>query len=312
MRDKFKGKDFLSFKDFTREELEYLVELSVYLKKKWTLKEPHDFLKGRSWAMVFEKNSTRTRNSFHRAAFDLGMQSVYLRPDELQISRGEPIKDTARILDRYYDGLFIRTFGQEIVEEFANWMQNPVINALTNDEHPTQGIADLLTIKEKKGDFKGLKIAFTGDIFNICHTTMVAAATFGMDMYIACPDYMKPNEVTYKEAQKRAKGTGAKIVFTTDFDEALKDADVVYPVTQYSMGQTKEQIEKQLKDLRPYQVNMDALKKAKKDAIVMHCLPAHRGEEVTDEVLECPQSVIFDEGENRMHSIKAILAAVTL
>lgn len=312
MRDKFKGKDFLGFKDFTAEEIEYLVDLSAYFKKKWTAREPHDFLKGKSYAMIFEKNSTRTRNAFQKAAFDLGIQSVYLRPDEMQVSRGEPLKDTARILDRYFDGLFIRTFGQEIVEEFASWMKNPVINALTALEHPTQGIADFLTIKEKKGTLKGLKIAFTGDIYNVCHTTMIGAASFGMDMYIAGPEYLKPDEDRYQEALKRAKETGAKIVFTTDLDEALKDADIVYAVTQYSMGQSEEQIAKQIKDLRPYQIDMNAMKKAKKDAIFMHCLPAHRDQEVTDEVLECSQSVIFDEGENRMHSIKAILAAVTL
>lgn len=309
MRNRFKGKDFLAFKDMDREEIEFLTELSLDFKRKWTAREPHEYLKGQVWAGLFEKNSTRTRNALERAAADLGIKIVYLRPDEMQMTRGEPLKDTCRILDRYFDGLFIRTFGHEIVEECSKWMQNPVINGLTALEHPTQGIADLMTIKEKKGKFEGLKICYSGNLYNVCYTTMIMCASLGMDLCIACPEGLEPDAEIIEETKRRATLTGVKVVFTQDFDEALKDADIVYGMSQYSMGQSDEEIKYLKKAFAPYQITMDAMKKAKPDAIFMHCLPAHRGEEVTDEVMECSQSVIFDEGENRMHSIKAILAA---
>ncbi|APT14849.1 ornithine carbamoyltransferase [Lactobacillus jensenii] len=310
MRNRFKGKDFLAFKDMDREEIEFITDLSLDFKKKWTIREPHEYLKGQVWAALFEKNSTRTRNAFERAAADLGVKVVYLRPDEMQMTRGEPLKDTARILDRYFDGLFIRTFGHEIVEECAKWMQNPVINGLTALEHPTQGIADLMTIKEKKGHYQGLKICYAGNIYNVAYTTMIFCATLGIDLSIACPEGIEPDEKMIAEAKRRAKLSGAKIEITSDFDKALSGADIVYGMSQYSMGQSEEKITHLKEAFKPYQITMEQLKKAKSDAIFMHCLPAHRGEEVTDEVMECDQSVIFDEGENRMHSIKAILAAV--
>ncbi|MGO2082983.1 ornithine carbamoyltransferase [Vagococcus sp.] len=310
MRNRFKGKNYLAFKDMTKEEIEFITDLSLDFKKKWTVGEPHEYLKGQVWAALFEKNSTRTRNAFERAAADLGVKVVYLRPDEMQMSRGEPLKDTARILDRYFDGLFIRTFGHEIVEECAEWMQNPIINGLTALEHPTQGIADLMTIKEKFGKYEGLKMCYAGNLYNVAYTTMIFCATLGIDLYLACPAELKPDPEIMEETMKRARLSGAKIVFTEDFNEALKDADIVYGMSQYSMGQPEEEIEHLKKIFAPYQITMDAMKKAKENAIFMHCLPAHRGEEVTDEVMECDQSVIFDEGENRMHSIKAILAAV--
>lgn len=312
MRQYFRGKDFLGFKDMTREEIEYILDLSIDFKKKWTTREPHRYLEGQVWAALFEKNSTRTRNAFQRAAYDLGVQTIYLRPDELQTNRGEPLKDTARILDRYFDGLFIRTFGQEIVDEYSGWMDHPVINGLTSLEHPTQGIADMMTIVEKKGGFKGLKLCYAGHPFNVCHTTMLFCADFGMDMTIACPDGIKPEQEIWDLAQERAKKTGAKIEITSDFDAALEGADVVYGMTHYAMGHTPEEIEELRKAFKPYQITMKAMAKADPDAIFMHCLPAHRGDEVDDEVMECEQSVIFDEGENRMHAMKGILAAVAL
>ncbi len=312
MRNRFRGKDYLAFKDMDREEIEYIVDLSIELKRKWVAREPHEYLKGQVWAALFEKNSTRTRNAFQRAAADLGITSIYLRPDELQSGRGEPLKDTARMFDRYYDGLFIRTFGHEIVEEYAQWMEHPVINGLTTLEHPTQGIADLMTIKEKKGSYKGLKICYAGNLYNVAYTTMIFCATLGIDLSMACPDGMKPNQMIYDETMKRAAVTGAKIQFTSDFDAALKDADIVYGMSHYSMGQSPEEIEALKKAFHPYQVTMEALKKAKPDAIFMHCLPAYRGVDVTDEVMECSQSAVWDQGENRMHSIKGILAAVAI
>ncbi|MDR0921114.1 MAG: ornithine carbamoyltransferase [Lactobacillales bacterium] len=310
MRNRFKGKDYLAFKDMTKEEIEFITDLSLDFKRKWVAREPHEYFKGQVWAGLFEKNSTRTRNALERAAADLGIKIVYLRPDEMQMTRGEPLKDTARILDRYFDGLFIRTFGHEVVEECSKWMENPVINGLTALEHPTQGIADLMTIKEKFGKYEGLKICYSGNLYNVAYTTMIFCATLGIDLSIACPKGLEPDAEILVETQNRAKISGAKIEFTQDFDMALKDADIVYGMSQYSMGQSDEEIEYLKKAFAPYQITMDAMRKAKPEAIFMHCLPAHRGEEVTDEVMECSQSVIFDEGENRMHSIKAILAAV--
>lgn len=312
MRKNLRGKDFLAFKDFNREEIEFITDLSLELKRKWVSREPHDYFRGQVWAALFEKNSTRTRNAFQRAAADLGITTVYLRPDELQSGRGEPLKDTARMFDRYYDGLFIRTFGHEIAEEYAEWMDHPVINGLTTIAHPTQGIADMMTIKEKKGAYKGLKLCYAGNLYNVCYTTMIFCATLGMDMYIARPEGMEPDPAVLEETMKRAAVSGAKIVFTSDFDEALKDADIVYGMSHYSMGQPPEEVEALKKAFHPYQVTMEALKKAKPDAIFMHCLPAYRGVDVTDEVMECEQSQVWDQGENRMHSIKGILAAIAL
>lgn len=310
MRNNFKGKDFLAFKDMSKEEIEFITDLSLDFKRKFTSKEPHEYLKGQVWAGLFEKNSTRTRNALERAAADLGIKLVYLRPDEMQMTRGEPLKDTARILDRYFDGLFIRTFGHEIVEECADWMENPVINGLTALEHPTQGIADMMTIKEKFGYYKGLKMCYSGNLYNVAYTTMLFCATLGIDLYIASPEGLEPDKDIVEETMNRAKISGATIKFTQDFDEALKDADIVYGMSQYSMGQSDEEIAHLKEIFKPYQITMEAMSKAKDTAIFMHCLPAHRGEEVTDEVMESDYSVIFDEGENRMHSIKAILAAV--
>ncbi|SEP83649.1 ornithine carbamoyltransferase [Ignavigranum ruoffiae] len=309
MRNNFKGKDFLALKDLSREEILYLVESSLGFKKKWTNNEPHEYLKGQVWAGLFEKNSTRTRNALERAAADLGIKLVYLRPDEMQMTRGEPLKDTCRILDRYFDGLFIRTFGHTIVEECAKWMNNPVINGLTNEAHPTQGIADLMTIYENFGQFRGIKICHSGNIYNVAYTTMIMSATLGMDCFLACPPSLKPNKDIMEIIMNKAKKTGSKIVVTDDYSKALENADVVYGNAQYSMGQTDEEIMKLKEAFAPYQITMDALNKANPNCIFMHCLPAHRGEEVTDEVMESEKSVIFDEGENRMHSIKAIIAA---
>jgi ornithine carbamoyltransferase len=231
-----------------------------------------------------------------------------MRPDELQLARGEPIKDTARVIDRYCDALVIRTFGQEIVEEFARYMENPVINALTDLTHPCQGLADLLTIREKKGDFKGLKLAHAGDVWNVCHTLMVVGPIMGMDVYLARPKGYEPNERILKFAKKKAEESGTKLVVTYDLEEAVTDADIIYATTWYSMGQ--KDIEKRLKDFAHLQINEAVLAKAKDDVIFMHCLPAHRGQEMTEEVIEGPRSVVWDEAENRMHTEKAVLSLV--
>lgn len=312
MRENFKGKDFLTLMDFSREEVNYMLEVSAELKRKWAIREPLDILKGKCFAMIFEKKSTRTRCSFQAAVASIGGTSVYMRPDEMQLSRGELIKDTARVLDRYFDGLYIRTFEQEIVEEYALYMKNPVINALTNLTHPCQGLADLITIREKKGDCKGLKLCYTGDVYNICFTLMICSALFGMNIYIAAPkEYIVENRVT-KKAQEIAKESGAKIIFTQNIEEATEDADILYANTCHAMGANELEKDKRIKDYRPYQINMNAIKRAKKDVIFMHCLPGYRGEEMTDEVIESKYSVVWDQAENRMHTIKAVLVLVTL
>lgn len=310
MRHKLRGKDYLGLKDYTPELMMELIEITQDLKRKWVIGEPHAYLRDKSFGMIFEKKSTRTRNSFHAAATALGAQSFYLRPDELQTSRGESIADTARIIDRYYDGLYIRTFGQEIVEEFAEWMENPVINALTALEHPCQALCDLVTIREKKGnDLKGLKICYAGDVYNVCQSLMIGAAMFGMEMYVAAPAGYDPAPEILEAVAKFASVSGAKVQVTQDFDKALQNADVVYGNTWHSMGENEEQKERRIKDFMPYQINKAAMAKANKDAIFMHCLPGYRGEDMTDEVIEGPQSVVWDQGENRMHAVKAVLVA---
>ena len=312
MRDKFRGKDFLALMDYNKEEVAYLLDVAADLKRKWSMREPQEYLKGKIFGMIFEKKSTRTRNSFHAAAARLGAQSIYLRPDEMQLSRGEPIRDTARILDRYFDGLYIRTFGHEIVEEFAQYMKNPVINALTALEHPCQGLADLLTIREKKGAIKGVKIAYAGDIYNVCHSLMIGAGMFGADMYVATPKGYSANAKVLEVARKYAEISGSKIVLTDNFDECLKDADVVYGNTWHSMGENEDTKEQRIKDFMPYQINAEAMGKARKDAIFMHCLPGFRGEDMTDEVIEGPQSAVWDQGENRMHSVASVMVLTTI
>ncbi len=215
MRHHFQGKDFLKLADFTPEEIGYLVDTAIELKRKRATGEVYEPLRGKTFAMIFEKLSTRTRVSFQAGAAQLGAQTFYMSPDQMQTARGEPIRDTARIIDRYCDGLFIRTFGQEIVEEFAQYMRNPVINALTNETHPCQGLCDLMTIKEKKGAYKGLKVGYLGDIWNVCHSLMMGSAMMGMDFYAAQPnDDYQPNAEQLAKAQEWAALSGSKIVFT--------------------------------------------------------------------------------------------------
>ncbi len=306
-RSDFTGRDFLTLMDFSKDEILYILETAAYLKTKVQRREPHAVLTGRTAALIFEKKSTRTRTSFQVACAHLGIDSFYMRPDEMQLSRGEPIKDTARVLDRYCNTLFIRTYGQNVVEEFASYMKAPIINALTDLVHPCQGLADLLTIQEKKGNLEGLKVAYAGDVFNVCHSLMVGGSIVGMHVYVAGPKEYPPNPRIWKFTQEQAKKTGAKIVFTQNFKEALEDADVVVANTWHSMGAAEAELEKRRKDYGPYQIDRAAMKMAKSNAIFMHCLPAYRGEEMTEEIIEGPQSAIFDEAENRLHTEKAVL-----
>lgn len=300
----------MTLMDFTREEINDFLNVSYELKVKWARRELHEYLRGRTIAVVFEKPSTRTRTSFQAAIAHLGAQSFYMRPDEMQLSRGEPIKDTARVIDRYCDALVMRTFGQDRLEEFARYMKNPVINALSDLTHPCQGLADLLTIKEKKGDFRGLKVVYAGDPWNVCHSLMVAAGTMGFDMYVATPQGYALNPKVCQFATEAAKRSGTKVVLTQSLKEALKDADVIYANTWHSMGAAEKEKEKRIRDFGPYQINEKAVEVAGPDFIFMHCLPGYRGEEMTEEILEGPHSVVWDQAENRMHTEKAVLALV--
>ncbi len=294
--------------DYSPKEIEVILEVAADLKRKWARREPHEYLRGRTIAMIFEKHSTRTRFSFQAGIAHLGAQSFYATPETMQLARGEPIKDTARVIDRYCDALVIRTYGQEIVEEYARYMRNPVINALTDLVHPCQALADLMTIREYKGRIRGLKLAYVGDPWNVCHSLMVASSLMGMNMYIALPRGWSPNKRISEFAEENSERHGCEIVVTEDLREALESADVVYANTFHSMGH--KDIEERKKAFAGYQINSETLSWAKPDAIFMHCLPGYRGEEMTDEVIEGPQSAVWDQAENRMHTEKAVLALV--
>jgi len=296
--------------DYTKEEINLILDTAADFKKMLMRREPHNYLEGRTISLLFEKPSTRTRTSFQAAIAHLGAQGFYMRPSELQLSRGEPIKDTARIIDRYCDGLVIRTFKQETVDEYAKYMKHPVINALTDLTHPCQGLADLLTMKETKGKLRGLKVAYAGDVWNVCHTLIVASSIMGINIYVACPKGYNPDKRILKFAEEKASRSGSALVITRDLQEAVKNADVVYANTWHSMGGPEKEKEKRLKDFAPYQINDSVFNEAKKDAIFMHCLPAYRGEEMTNEIIEGPKSAVWDQAENRMHTEKAVLALV--
>ena len=305
-----RGRDFLTTMDYTKEEIDFILNTAAEFKAKLAKRQPHEQLRGRTLAMLFEKPSTRTRTSFQAAIAHLGAQSFYMTPKQTQLSRGEPIKDTARVIDRYCDGLVIRTFEQEKVEEYAKYMESPVVNALTDLTHPCQGLADLLTIKEKKGSLQGKKIAYAGDVWNVCHSLIISSSIMGMKIHVARPKGYNPSEKIMKFAEQKAAKSGAEIVVTTDLHSAVKDADVIYANTWHSMGGPEKEKEKRVRDFTPYQINANVLREARKDAIFMHCLPGYRGEEMTDEVIEGSQSAVFDQAENRMHTEKAVLALV--
>ena len=308
MKDRFRGRDFLTLMDYTPVEINYMLDVAQEFKRMRMMKEPHEYLKGRTIAMVFEKHSTRTRFSFQAGIAHLGAQSFYSTPQTMQLARGEPIKDTARILDRYCDALVIRTYGQEIVEEYADFMKNPVVNALTNLTHPCQGLADLLTIREHKGKIAGNKLVYVGDPYNVCQTLMVVSSLMGMDCFVAVPKGWAPAEKIVKFSTEKADEKGTMMVVTDDLKEALTDADIVYANTFHSMGH--KDIEERKKAFKDYQINDETIGWAKPDAIFMHCLPGYRGEEMTNSIIEGSHSVVFDEGENRMHTEKAVLALV--
>ncbi|MEK6725582.1 MAG: ornithine carbamoyltransferase [Deltaproteobacteria bacterium] len=296
-------RDFLSFKDWSREELDSILKRAIELKdmrRKGVVSHP---LTGKTLAMIFEKSSTRTRVSFEVGMFELGGHAIFMSPRETQIGRGEPVKDTARVLSRYVNGIMIRTFSQEVVEELAGYAGVPVINGLTDLLHPCQIMADLLTVIEKRGTYEGLKVAWIGDGNNMANSWIEAAGKIGFDLTLACPKGYTPNPMILGEAHKMATG---KIRLTSDPFEATKDADIINTDVWASMGQEEEQKERE-KVFKGYQINIELIKVARKDAIVLHCLPAHRGEEITEEVIEGPNSVVWDQAENRLHVQKAIM-----
>ena len=322
-----KGKDFLKLLDFTPAEIEYLIDLAADLKAKKKAGIPHKYCDGKNIALIFEKTSTRTRCSFEVAARDLGMGCTYLDPTSSQIGKKESIADTARVLSGIYDGIEYRGFGQEIVEDLANYASVPVWNGLTNEFHPTQILADFLTIRERFGKLKGIHFVYMGDAgYNMGNSLMVGCAKMGMHFTACAPEGYFPSDELIAQCREIAKETGATLNFTHDTAEAMKGAEVVYTDVWVSMGEPADIWERRIRELSPYQVNADLMKQASEHAIFMHCLPAFHdlktvigkemGEkfgitamEVTDEVFESAQSVVFQEAENRMHTIKAVMAA---
>lgn len=306
---KLKGKDFLSLKDYNKDEIQGLVDLAIELKNYHKKGIKKDILAGKTLAMIFQKSSTRTRVSFEAGMYQLGGLAMFLSTNDLQVGRGEPVSDTARVLSRYVDGILIRTYEQSEVEELAKYATVPVINGLTDLYHPTQALADVITIYEHKGFLEGIKLAYVGDGNNMVNSLMIAGAKLGMEIRVATPKDYEPQEEIIKMSQDFAEESGGKIIISNSPQEVAEGADVLYTDVWASMGQEKEgEIRK--KHFQGYQINAKMLKLANHKAIVMHCLPAHRGEEITHEVMEGPQSVIFDEAENRLHAHKAILAAL--
>lgn len=322
-----KGRDFLKLLDYKSEEIEYLIDLAAELKEKKKNGVAHEELKGKNIALIFEKTSTRTRCSFEVAARDLGMGVTYLDPSASQIGRKESIADTARVLASIYDGIEYRGYGQEVVEELARYSSVPVWNGLTNEFHPTQILADFLTIKEKFGYLKGINFVYLGDArYNMGNSLMVGCAKMGMNFVACAPKKYFPDTDLVGECKKIAKSTGATLTFSEDPVSAVKNADVVYTDVWVSMGEPELVWAERIADLSKYQVNKELMSHTGKDTIFMHCLPSYHDKkteigkkicdkfnrtavEVTDEVFESEQSVVFQEAENRMHTIKAVMLA---
>uniref|UniRef100_A0A831UC09 Ornithine carbamoyltransferase n=1 Tax=Geobacter metallireducens TaxID=28232 RepID=A0A831UC09_GEOME len=297
---------FLALSQYTKEELDALFTLTRDLKEKQKQGIPHRLLEGKSVALIFEKSSTRTRVSFEVGVAQLGAHPLFISSATSQMGRGEPIKDTARVMARYCDGVMIRTYGQEIVEEFARYSSVPVINGLTDLFHPCQIMADLFTVIEYKGGYQGLKFAWVGDGNNMANTWIEAAAILGFDLTLACPTGYEPDRQVWDWAQQRASSA---ITITEDPEEAVRDADVINTDVWASMGQEQEQKEREVA-FQGYCLDDALVALARPDCMVLHCLPAHRGEEITDSVIEGPRSAVWDEAENRLHVQKAIMASL--
>ncbi|MEK5269325.1 ornithine carbamoyltransferase [Aeribacillus sp. FSL K6-8394] len=300
-----KGRNVLKLLDFTSEEIQYLLEEALKLKQN----PLSNVLHGKTLAMIFEKSSTRTRVSFEVGMLQLGGHALALSSKELQLGRGETIADTARVLSRYVDAILLRTTDHNRVKELAEYATVPVINGLCDLYHPCQALADLLTIYELKGKFSGVKVVYVGDGNNVAHSLMVGCAKVGAHFTIAAPEGYEPNESILKQAKEIAGETGVKVELIHNPDEAVQDADIIYTDVWVSMGQ-EEETEARMKAFKPFQVNQSLLAKAKRDVSFLHCLPAARGLEVTDEVMDGSQSAVFLQAENRLHAQKAILKEI--
>lgn len=308
MAVEMKGKDIISIHELTVEEVRQIMDTASILKMKNQVGEIYHPLKGRTLGMIFQKASTRTRISFEVAMWQLGGYALFLSAADLQLKRGETIADTARVLERYLDGIMIRTFSHQEVVELAEYSSVPVINGLTDLLHPCQVLADLFTIKDKMKDLQGVKLVYIGDGNNMAHSLMFGGAKTGMHITVCAPSGYEPDPEIVRLAREDASNTGSVIEISDDI-EAVKGADILYTDVWASMGQEGEQRKRQ-EDFDRYQVNRKLLTRAGKDTLVMHCLPAHRGEEITSEVMDSSQSIVFDQAENRMHVQKAILALV--
>jgi ornithine carbamoyltransferase len=304
-----KGKSLIEINHLSLEEIYQIFDLSKTLKEKQNTGEPHKLLEGKTLGMIFSKPSTRTRISFEAGIYQLGGMGMYFNQNDLQLKKSESVSDTAKVLSRYLSGIMIRTFDHQDVIDLARFGSIPVINGLTDLHHPCQVLTDLFTILEKRRVLKGLKLVYIGDGNNMAHSLLHGCSKVGMDITIASPSGYMPLKSVIDESKVNAKYMGSKIEITEDPVKAVKDADIVYTDVWASMGQEKEAAERRKKFIQ-YQVNSELVKNAKDDYIFMHCLPAHRGDEVTDEICDSPNSVIFDEAENRLHVQKAIMALV--
>lgn len=303
----FAQQHLLTLQDWSEDDILQCLSLAMRLKAMQKAGQKQTCLSGKTLAMIFAKSSTRTRVSFEVGATQLGGTALFLSTADIQLGRGEPVSDTAQVLSRMVDGIMIRTFKQSDLEALAKYGSIPIINGLTDEFHPCQVLADLLTIYEKKGALKGLKLAFVGDGNNMAHSLMIGCSKLGIDVAIASPDGYKPKPAYTAWAVANAEAHGSKVTVCTDLLDACRDADVLYTDVWASMGQEGEAA-KRMRDFAGYQINAQALAVAKPDAIFLHCLPAHRGEEVTSEVIDGPHSVIFDEAENRLHAQKAVMS----
>ena len=309
MAIRMKGKSLASLYDLTREEIEQILKTSAFLKSQLFRREENTLLKGKTLAMIFEKPSTRTRVSFEVGMWQLGGYALYLSSGDLQLGRGETIADTSRTLSRYVDGIMARVFAHQTILDLISFSKIPVINGLSDYSHPCQGLADLFTIYEKKGKLSGLKLAYTGDGNNVAHSLIYGCTKVGLNITLACPKGYEPNPQVVSRGKEEARKNGCEVKVTHDPQEAVRGADIIYTDVWTSMGQEKERGER-VKIFRDYQVNQGLVKDAKEDYLFMHCLPANRGVEVTNEVADSKNSVIFDQAENRLHTQKALLELI--
>ncbi|WP_297535624.1 ornithine carbamoyltransferase [Thermococcus sp.] len=303
------GRDMLCLQDYTREEIETILKTAEMMKIWQKIGHPHRVLEGKTVGMIFQKPSTRTRVSFEVGIYQLGGLGLYFSANDLQLRRGETIADTARVLSRYVDAIVARVYAHKDVEDLAKYASVPVINALSDFSHPCQALADYQTILEKKGRIQGLKIAYVGDGNNVAHSLMIAGTKLGANVVVATPEGYEPDEKVIKWAEQNAAESGGSFELLHDPVQAVKDADVIYTDVWTSMGQEAE-AEIRRKVFKPFQVNKELVKHAKPDFIFMHCLPAHRGEEVTDDVIDGSNSVVWDQAENRLHAQKALMALI--